>query len=170
MAPQSMSGLQEPGLIELKEDVLWAWARTDLGRQYEMFSADGGETWSTPIPSRFTSPNSSLSMKRIPGSGFLLAVWNPIPNYETRVLEKHSWGRTPMIGAISKDNGQTWEGNFAVEREEDHGGYCYTAIHFTEDSVLLAYCAGEPEDVICLSRLRVRKIPLSSILDDTGIR
>ncbi|MEG0767860.1 MAG: sialidase family protein, partial [Clostridia bacterium] len=52
------SGLQEPGVIELASGVLWGWARTDLGRQYEMFSMDGGETWTCAQPSRFTSPNS----------------------------------------------------------------------------------------------------------------
>jgi hypothetical protein len=68
-----------------------------------------------------------------------------------------------LIGAISKDDGQTWGGHFAVERDEDGGGYCYTAIYITGDAVLLAYCAGEAEDGICLARLKVRKIPLSSI-------
>jgi Neuraminidase (sialidase) len=161
--PHSDSGLQEPGVLELHNGVLWAWARTDLGRQYEMFSIDGGETWSLPVPSRFTSPNSPLSMKRLPGSDSLVAVWNPVPNYETRTIERHSWGRTPLIGAISKDDGRTWSGRFAVERDEDGGGYCYTAIHATMDTILLAYCAGEAEDGICLTRLKVRKIELSSL-------
>ena len=57
------SGLQEPGVIEMAPGQLWGWARTDLGRQYEMFSNDGGETWSLPAPSRFTSPNSPLSIR-----------------------------------------------------------------------------------------------------------
>lgn len=159
----SGSGLQEPGVIELRSGALWAWARTDLGRQYEMFSVDAGETWSQPAPSRFTSPNSPLSMKRMPGNGCLVAVWNPVPNYETRVTERHTWGRTPLVGAISKDDGRTWGGHFAVECDEDRGGYCYTAIHATSDSLLLAYCAGEAEDGICLARLKVRKIPLASL-------
>lgn len=161
--PGSASGLQEPGVIELRNGVLWAWSRTDMGRQYEMFSTDMGETWSLPVPSQFTSPNSSLSMKRFPHNGHLLAVWNPIPNYQTRRLEKHSWGRTPLVGAISADEGNTWESFFTVQSEEDRGGYCYTAIHFTRDAVLLAYCAGEPEDDSCLARLRMKKIMLSEL-------
>ncbi|WJH37355.1 glycoside hydrolase [Paenibacillus sp. CC-CFT747] len=161
--PHSKSGLQEPGIVELAGGVLWAWARTDMGYQYEMFSIDAGETWSQPTPSRFTSPNSPLSMKRDPNGGQLLAVWNPIPNYETRELEKHSWGRTPLVAAVSRDEGRSWGTPFAVERVEDRGGYCYTAIHFTREAVLLAYCAGEPEDGICLARLKIRKIPLSAL-------
>lgn len=163
-APHSKSGLQEPGLIELANGSLWAWARTDMGWQYEMRSFDGGETWTPPAPSLFSSPNSPLSMKRMPGSGHLLAVWNPIPNYQTRVLGKHSWGRTPLVGAVSKDEGQTWESIFTVQSEADGGGYCYTAIHFTSDAVLLAYCAGEADDGICLTRLKMRKIMLRDIV------
>lgn len=164
--PHSRSGLQEPGIVELKNGTLWMYARTDLGRQYEAFSFDGGETWSEAGPSQFTSPNSPLSVKRIPQTGDLLAIWNPIPNFVTRKLEKHSWGRAPLIGAISQDVGKSWSGHFAVEREEDRGGYCYTAIHFTEDAVLLAYCAGEPEDGSCLSRLKITKLGLPELYDD----
>lgn len=161
--PRSASGLQEPGVLELANGVLWSWSRTDMGYQYEMFSHDGGETWSQPVPSVFTAPCSPLSVKREPRSGHLLAVWNPIPNYQTRKLERHSWGRTPLVGAISKDEGKSWTQFFAAETEEDGGGYCYTTIHFTGDSVLLAYCAGEEEDGICLARLKMRKIRLADI-------
>jgi len=160
---RSNSGLQEPGVIELKNGDLWAWARTDIGHQYEMFSSDGGETWGLPAPSVFTSAYSPLSMKRIPSSGHLLAVWNPIPNYLTRQLEKESSVRAPLLAAISKDDGKTWGQYFAVEFEEDRGGYCYIAIHFTDDAVFLSYCAGEPEDGICLARTKIRKIMLSEV-------
>ncbi|MBD2865724.1 sialidase family protein [Paenibacillus oceani] len=164
-APRAKRGLLEPGLVELKSGVLWAWARTDIGCQYEMFSYDGGETWSIPAPSVFTSPDSPLSMKRLP-QGQLLAVWNPIPNYMSRAYAKHTVGRTPLIGAISADDGKTWDRYFALEREaEDQGGYCYTAIHAADDdSLLLAYCAGEAEDASCLSRLRIRKIKLADLV------
>lgn len=163
-SPHTKTGLQEPGVIELSSGTLWAWARTDLGRQYEMFSGDGGETWTQAAPSLFTSPASPLSMKRMPRKEQLLAVWNPVPNYMTRVFEKFTYGRTLLIGAISEDEGRTWSRFFAVEREEDNGGYCYTAIHFTrDDHVLLAYCAGTADDKSCLARLKIRKIPLSDI-------
>ncbi|UVI33058.1 sialidase family protein [Paenibacillus spongiae] len=162
-APNSMSDLQEPGAIELSNGAIWGWARTDLGCQYEMFSYDSGESWSSPMPSTFTSPCSPLSMKRNPASGHLLAVWNPIPVYNTRRVENHSWGRTPLIGAISQDEGKSWTGHFAIEREEDGNGCCYAAIHFIENAVLLAYCAGEAEDGICLARLKIRKIALSEL-------
>ncbi len=159
----SSSGLQEPGLIELNNGVLWAWARTDMCYQYEMFSFDCGESWTAPQPSRFTSPCSPLSMKRIPGTSRLLAVWNPIPEYNGReAVSTAAWtgGRTPLVAAISEDDGRTWGKLNIIEDEPDHG-YCYTAIHFKDNHVLLAYCAGGPEDGSCLTRLRIKKISLN---------
>ena len=157
------SGLQEPGLIELGNGQLWGWARTDLGRQYEFFSNDGGETWSLPSPSRFTSPNSPLSMKRMPGSERLLAIWNPAPNYETRALQRVGGDRTPLVIATGRNARAGWGRAVVLEGNDVDAGYCYTAIHFTADAALVAYCAGGTADRSRLARLRIRKIPLEAL-------
>jgi sialidase-1 len=158
------SGLQEPGVVELGDGRLWAWARTDLGRQYEMFSADGGETWTLPSPSRFTSPNSPLSMKRVPGTDRLLAVWNPAPAYETRPLVPPGGDRTPLVIATGVGPAGKWSPARIIEGpDEPRAGYCYTAIHFTKDAVLLAYCAGGQADKSRLAKIRIRKLPLNAL-------
>lgn len=158
------SGLQEPGVVEMRNGVLWAWARTDLGRQYEFFSHDGGETWSVPAPSRFTSPNSPLSMKHLPGSDRLLAIWNPGPSYETRPMKPIGGDRTPLVLATGVVPAGAWSrATFLDGMTEADEGYCYTAIHFTKDAVLLAYCAGGEQDKNRLARLRMRKLPLSAL-------
>lgn len=158
------SGLQEPGVVELTPGHLWAWARTDLGRQYEMFSADGGETWSVPAPSRFTSPNSPLSMKRLPGSDRLLAVWNPGAAYETRPLGRVGGDRTPLVIATGRAPAGAWSRATIVDGTEGgDAGFCYTAIHFTNDAVLLAYCAGGEADRSRLARIRISKIALKAL-------
>jgi sialidase-1 len=158
------SGLQEPGVVELPDGRLWGWARTDLGRQYEFFSSDGGETWTQPAPSRFTSPNAPLSMKRIPGSPRFLAVWNPVPAYETRPLQRPGGDRTPLVVATGTGPGGAWSTARIIDGpEEPTAGFSYTAIHFTEDAVLLAYCAGGEPDRNRLARLRLRKIPLADL-------
>ena len=153
----TQTALQEPGLIELKDGRLWSWARTDLGCQYESFSDNGGISWSAPAPSIFTGPASPLSMKRIPWNGKLLAVWNPIPNYQTREISPWGWGRTPLVCAVSDDEGGSWDPIRLVE-DDPNAGYCYCAIHFLPDAVLLAYCAGGEADGCVLSRLRIRRI------------
>jgi len=164
-SPHTIAGLQEPGVVEMADGTLWAYARTDLGRQYEFFSSDGGNTWTVPQPSRFTSPVSPLSMKRLPGSNLLLAIWNPIPNYQTRPLEEPGGDRTPLVGAVGDGTTDaTWGSTFLVDRNDTtQEGYCYTAMHFTGKSVLLAYCAGGRPDNHRLNRLRIRKIELAAL-------
>lgn len=143
----SLTGLQEPGVVELSDGSIYAFARTDQGCQYDFRSFDGGETWTVPAPSSFISPASPLSIKRIPATGDLLAVWNDHtePHYDENGAEvkpaPSSWGRTPLAVAISRDDGKTWSKRKLIESDPQHG-YCYTAIHFTDDAALLAYCCG----------------------------
>lgn len=158
-------GLQEPGVIELTDGRLWSWSRTD-GRQWQSFSSNAGHTWAEPEPSAFITPCSPLSMKRIPSTGHLLAVWNdhsgryPVPQ---RTSSSHSLAdRNPLVCAISKDEGATWQHHYLMEDAMEHG-FCYTAIHFVDDAVLFAYCAGGPSPQSCLLRLRLRRIPLEEL-------
>lgn len=157
------SGLQEPGVVEMKPGVLWAFARTDLGRQYEAFSGDYGETWSECGPSVFFSPKSPMSIKKAP-NGVIYAIWNPVPEYNGREKGEGIFlgGRTPLVMAVSRDNGKNFSEPVAFEWEENHG-YCYCAIHFVRDGILLAYCAGGTEDKSCLARCRIRKIQMEEV-------
>jgi len=157
------TGLQEPAVVELRDGRLWMLCRTDQEYQWESYSDDGGIRWSTPRPcEHFAAPTSPISMKRIPNSGDLLAIWNdhsgrfPVPPPQTH---RANWGRTPLVSAISKDDGHTWGCHRLIESDFVHG-YCYTAIHFTNDAVLLAYCAGDPDCGWVLSRTRIRRVPV----------
>ena len=145
--------------MELEPGILWAWARTDLGRQYETFSLDGGETWTPAAPSAFTGPMSPLSIKRLP-DGSLLAVYNPIPLYNGRPeIVNGVWtgGRTPLCLARMRNRTQGAPHPIAIE-DDPASGYCYVSIFPAKDGVLLSYCAGGPNDGSCLNRLRIRKI------------
>lgn len=158
------AGLQEPGLIELSDGILWAWARTELGCQYEMFSLDNGEHWTAAQPSRFTSPNSPLSMKR-DNSGRIYAIWNPIPEYNGRNNPGYFiGGRNPLVIACSDDNGKTFSEPVAFEDDETCG-YCYCAIYFTNDKMLLSYCAGGAEERSCLAKTRLRSIQKEALME-----
>ena len=156
---RSHSGLQEPGAIQRRDGSIWAYFRTDMMAQYEAFSFDGGEHWTSAQPSVFTSPLSPMKIARHP-SGRLYAIWNPIPIYFGRELSRAGWGRTPLAIAFSDDDGFNWSKPTVLEDEEGHG-YCYPAMFFTKDDALLtAYCSGGPEDGICLARLTIRRIGL----------
>lgn len=154
----SRSGMQEPGLIELNDGRLYAWARTDTGRQWQMFSSDQGKHWSAPTPSPFRSPNSSLSMKRCPISGNLIAIWNDYSRrWRLGKPAPNSWGRTPLALATSRNEGKTW-GHYTLIEDDPRRGYCYVAVHFIGDALLLAYCYGGFGDGV-LQNTRVRYLP-----------
>lgn len=167
---RSKSGMQEPGVIELADGSLYAWARTDTGRQWEIRSRDHGVTWSPPKRSCFHSPNSALSMKRIPATGQLLAVWNdhlprwnlPAPVMGKGFTANSSWGRTPLAMALSDDEGKTWKNARLIE-DDPRRGFCYTAIHFTKEAMLLAYCSGGVKGGV-LQDLTVRRVGLKELV------
>jgi len=158
------SGLQEPGIIQKQDGSLYCFIRTDLGFQLESFSKDKGKTWTTPRPSRFTSPISPMTMKRL-ANGDIMAVWNPVPLYNGRSqMVDGVWtgGRNPLVYAISKDDGKTWSDYKEIENDE-RSGFCYIALHETENAILLGYCAGSVEDGCCLHRLRISRILKSEL-------
>ncbi len=157
--PQGLSsGLREPGVVELADGRLMAWFRTNGGCQYKAFSGDGGETWSTPQPApEFPSDESPLTMKRDPKTGELVAVWCDLdPRWGIRP-EPSSWRRTPLVIARSRDEGATWQNHRLLEDAPDHG-FCYIAMHFADDALLLAYCCGGGTDSTVLQDLRIRRI------------
>lgn len=130
--------LQEPAVIELRDGRVMMLCRTGGGCQYGAWSADGGETWSPIGPTDLISPVSPASVRRIPSTGDLLLIYNDHRN----VAPQYAGKRTPLVAAISRDEAATWETRRVLE--DDPGGwYCYTAIHFEEDTVVLAYCAGQ---------------------------
>lgn len=134
----SKTGLQETTLYQYNNGRIRALSRTDLAFQFECFSDDNGVTWTNPSPNRFfSSPDSPLLMKKV--GRFTVAVFNPIPNYTTRPnADGNVWGRTPLVCAVSEDDGINFERIYALE-DDPNNGYCYPAIIEGEDYFLVAY-------------------------------
>lgn len=141
--------VQEPGVIELKDGRLMMYMRTNAVSQYICCSHDDGETWSKAQPSNLASPLSPASIKRNPWTGDLLCVWND----HSGIHEYPAGRRTPLCLAVSPDEGKTWSKSRIIEGNPD-GWYCYTAITFVKDRVLMAYCAGDKE-IGGLNRLKI---------------
>lgn len=138
---RTQAGLQEPGVLFLPDGTLWLWARTDMGYQYEAFSRDGGQKFTPPEPSAFTSPCSPMQVKRME-SGAVYAVYNPIPAYNGRPAEGGATGRTPIVLRRSTDGGVTF-GPCHVLGEERDRSYCYPALLETADArLLVSFCQG----------------------------
>ena len=148
----SRSGLQEPGVVELADGRLLSWARTDLGAQWGCISTNAGQSWPPPAATSLKSPLSPASLKRLPGSGDLLAVFND----HSGVFPFPKGKRTPLVAAISSDGGRTWPARKLLE-DDPNAVYCYTAIHFADGVVLLGYSDWRTNGS---HRLRLRRVSL----------
>jgi len=129
--------VQEPGVVELKDGRVMMVIRSSAGCQMLSFSEDGGETWSKAEMSEISSPVSPASIRRIPQTGDLLLVWNDHSHVPAALKTK----RTPLTVAVSRDDGKTWEHRANLFDNPD-GWYCYIAIHFEGDAIVLSHCAG----------------------------
>lgn len=135
---KSDTGLQETTLYQHENGRIRALSRTDLAFQFECFSDDNGESWTQPSPNRFfSSPDSPLLMKKV--GKYTVAVFNPVPNYTTRPnADGNVWGRTPLVCAVSEDDGKNFNRIFALE-DDPTNGYCYPAIIEGDDYFLVSY-------------------------------
>lgn len=150
--------LQEPGVIERKDGSLLMFMRTNVGCQFFSVSTDGGETWSQPLASPLSSPLGPASIERIPSTGDLMCVWND--HHDMPRDSKLVDDRTPQRVAISKDDGVTWLPAKTLEADEQ-GWYCYTAIEFVGDDVVLAYCASDLRTSKRLTDTQITRFPVS---------
>ncbi|QDU12012.1 sialidase family protein [Gimesia aquarii] len=152
--------MQEPGVVELKDGRLMGFCRTNGGSQYVAYSSDGGKSFSELKPSNMIAPVSPASIERIPATGDLLLVWN---NHE-RISPQLRGKRTPLSIAVSKDEGKTWQHTQNIETNPN-GWYCYTAIEFTKDGVLLGHCAGDRTRNNGLAESQITFVPLSVLYE-----
>lgn len=95
-------------------------------------------------------------MKSIPMTNDLLLVWN---NNGATGPGYFKGQRSPLTVAISRDEGKTWRHLQNLE-DDPEGTFCYTAIHFDYDHVLLAYSRG-----VGLPDLRIVRLNVDQLYD-----
>jgi len=151
----SRSGMQEPGIVELKDGGLLMFMRCDLGYIYQSHSEDQGLTWSDPEPTTLRAPVSPCTLKRIPTTDDLLVIWN---NRENHPESEPFSRRTPLTSAVSSDEGRTWRNIRDVEGDRSHT-YCYTSVTFPGKRAVLTYYVSEVgpggETVLASLKLKV---------------
>jgi len=142
---------QEPGVVQLRDGDLLMFCRS-RDCQLVSRSEDEGETWSPLKRSNIPQPTASpASIERIPSTGHLLLVWN---NGADPLAAAKPIGRRPFSAAISQDEGATWE-HIQNIGSDPQGWYCYTAIEFVGDHVLLAHC-----EYPGLNSLQITRMPI----------
>lgn len=149
---------QEPGLVALKDGRVMMFIRAGGGSQYVTYSKDQGASWINAVPYNLKSPLSPASIKRIPSTGDLLAVWNHNDGTDPQIKGR----RTPLTIAISGDEGRTWKQITNLETDPD-GWYCYIAIHFYKEDILLGYCAGSQKAKTYLSVTDIARVHLKTL-------
>ena len=135
-------GAMEPGLIELKDGRVLQIIRTQTGKIWHAYSADGGDTWTEATPWTIEAPEAPSTLARNPANGDWLLVWNPTvvwSNPEKTVLgTNHGGPRTPLAAMISRDEGRTWSVPKNLESNAN-ATYAYTSITFHDGRALLSY-------------------------------
>jgi hypothetical protein len=131
-------GAMEPEVLELSDGRVLMIVRTQLGEIYASFSNDRGESWRPAKPWGIRSPESPATLRRIPATGDLLLVWNPV--YDAGA--SHGGKRTPLVAAVSTNEGQSWCAPRPLEDRKDQE-YAYTSVGFFERRVLLSYYVAE---------------------------
>jgi hypothetical protein len=99
-------------------------------------------------------------MKRAPGTGELIAVWNDHSGRFPFPKDHQLYGgRTPLVSAVSRDEGKSWA-HFKTVEANPEAGYAYVAIGFQGRYAFLAYWMVESRGGAPVQSLRVRRVGL----------
>ena len=101
----SFHGLFEPSVAEVKPGTLLMFMRNLLGRIFESWSYDNGETWSPPQPTQLSASGSPSLIQKLPATDDLLCIWNQQSAEEMRL----GYYRTRLSAAVSRNGGGLWE-------------------------------------------------------------
>ena len=112
----------EPVSVEVSPGHILMILRTPLGRFYQSWSKDNGETWSLPESTSLASALAPGAIGKIPGSNDLLVIWNQCSPDETqRGMQRHR-----LSTAVSRDGGATWSHSrnvFSIFQQENDRTY-----------------------------------------------
>ena len=125
---------QEPHVVELRDRRLMMLCRTYDGFVVRSYSDDRGLTWSTAESLhelKLSMNSSALNLDRIPTTGDLVLL-------RCTGGERGKYRRTPLVSAISKDEGRSWvqERVIAGDPEDDYG---YPSLTFLDDVALVSF-------------------------------
>jgi len=137
---EGRAACQEPGVVELLDGRVLMWCRSPGGYAYRAVSDDGGESWSPfmAIP-EFAMPCGPQSIKRLPGSGRLIMLYNDKEGIPYGHAQWH-W-RRPLAIAVSDDDGATWRRHGLLEPETIPSN-CYYSICLHGENVVFTYYEG----------------------------
>ena len=161
----------ETGLIEYDEGKLFSFSRTVHGSQFESFSEDNGQTWTTPKPSsKFFSALAPMHMRHL-DENRVVTVYNPIAYYPGMAQPGGEQSkRTPLIAVVL--GGENYQLTrdfmdkkqikaFALEDDENNA-FCYATTLPGKDYFLCAYYHSN-NTTSFLSSCKITKVSFADI-------
>ncbi len=98
------SYVNEPTVTEASPGRLMMMMRTGVGRIFQAWSYDSGDTWTRPQATSLSSSTAPAQIGTLP-NGHLLVVWNQ----ESEEEVKRGFNRTRISSAVSRNGGSVWE-------------------------------------------------------------
>ncbi len=96
--------VNEPSVAEVAPGRLLMMMRTQMGRLYQAWSYDDGETWTRPMPTSLAAGTTPAQIGRLE-NGHILAIWNQEGPEEL----KRGLSRQRISSAVSRNGGSIWE-------------------------------------------------------------
>jgi hypothetical protein len=94
----------EPSVAEVEPGRLYMIMRTNLGRYFQAWSRDDGESWTRPAPTHLAGTHAPAQVRTLP-NGHLLCVFTQQSQEEIR----RGYIRTRLSSAVSRTGGRIWE-------------------------------------------------------------
>jgi len=98
-------GCAEPSVTEVTPGKLLMMVRTRLGRHFQSWSYDNGDTWSRLQPTQLAGNQVPCQVRTFRDTGHLLCVFNQHSPEEIR----RGYVRTRLSSAVSRNGGGVWE-------------------------------------------------------------
>ena len=130
----SNAGYQEPAMVEIANNELLLYMRSDLGCLWKSVSKNGGVNWSTPeLDKNFPVVVAPAKIKKLSNSR-LVMFYNM--NQDEKNPVKNSRDRSRLAMKISKDNGKNWSEPVFIEPVTERY-YSYPELIETADGAFL---------------------------------
>jgi predicted neuraminidase len=146
---EARAHLIQPAVVALADGRLMCYMRSQEQYIFVSYSYDMGKRWTRPEPTPLPNNNSGIDMERL-RSGNLVLAFNPtrsVPGLaklhegwpEEMPIGFAVWGpRTPLVIALSEDEGKTWP--YQLTLEEGPGEFSYPAIVQDDQEIIhIAY-------------------------------
>ena len=134
-------GVIQPTLWQDEEGIVHMFLRSTSSRIIRSDSVDGGKTWCTAYDTGLPNNNSGIDLVKM-NNGNLVLVYNPrenLPNY-------YKGPRTPLVVAVSKDNGETFEEVCVLENTQ--GNFCYPSVICNDKNEIMITYTWNRENIV----------------------